>query len=269
MSENLYAQLTERNVGLLTEAQQKTLKETTIAVLGLGGLGGVIAEILARAGVESLNIVDNDKFEPSNLNRQIYCFDDTFGKLKTEVSEAFLKKINPQLKIQAFTEVTEENIDAILKGAAVAVLAIDSAKPCLIISRAARRLGIPLVEGWAIPYGNVRVITKDTPSLEEIYGFPTVGKDIKDITDEEYLQLKLAMLACMKKIEGVETFYPPAAIERIRARRIPSFAPLVWLTAVLMSLETIKIILNWGTQALAPRFALFNPFDGTIPGQET
>ncbi len=269
MFENLYAQLTDRNAGLVTEVEQKTLKETTVAVFGLGGLGGVIAEVLTRAGVGSLKIIDNDKFEPTNLNRQIFCFRDTVGKLKTEIAEAFLKKIDSQLKLQAFTQVTEENIDKILKDAAVAVLAIDSAKPCLIISRAARRLGIPLVEGWAIPYGNVRVITRDTPSLEEVYGFPTIGKEVKDITDEEYLQLKITMLARMKKIEGVETFYPPAAVEKIRAGRIPSFAPIVWLTAVLMSLETIKITLKWGTLALAPHFALFNPFNGTIPEQET
>lgn len=268
MGSEAYKNMINRNIGLLTESQQETLKNTTIALFGLGGLGGVIGEIFVRSGVGSLKIVDHDKFDPTNLNRQIYSFQDTIGRLKTDVTEEFLKKINPEVKIEKFIEVTTKNINQILKNASVAVLAIDSAKPCLIISRATRKLGIPLVEGWAIPYGNVRVLTKDSPSLEEAYKLPTIGKDIDAISDEDLKNLKLSMLASLKKIEGVEEFYPPAAIEKIAKGQIPSFAPLVWLTAVLMALETLKIILNWGKISVSPLFSLYNPFKNTIPKQE-
>lgn len=268
MRSEKYKELIDRNIGLINESQQATLKNSTVAVFGLGGLGGVISEILCRSGIGSLKIIDNDRFEPTNLNRQIFCFRDTLRKPKTTVTEKFLKRINPEIKIEKFTEITQDNVRQILKNAAVAVLAIDSAKPCIIISRAARELGIPLVEGWALPLGNVRVLTKNTPSLEEIYNLSTQHKDIDSIPQEEFANLKISMLQSLKKIEGIEEFYPPYAIERIKNGQIPSFAPLVWLTAVLMSLETLKVILNWGKISTAPRFSLYNPFDNTIPKQE-
>lgn len=265
-SEN-YRKLIDRNIGLISEDQQDQLKNSSVAVFGLGGLGGVIGEILCRSGIGSLKIVDNDKFDPTNLNRQIFCFRDTLHKPKTNVTEKFLKRINPGIKIEKFAGIAQSNIRLILKNAAVAVLAIDSAKPCLMISRTARELGIPLVEGWALPFGNVRVITKDTPSLEELYGLPTQGRNIDAMSEEEFTRLKIFMLRSLKKIEGIEEFYPPSAIERIQKGQIPSFAPLVWLSAVLMSLEAVKVILNWGKISTAPRFSLYNPFDNTVPKQ--
>ncbi|MBF0532572.1 MAG: ThiF family adenylyltransferase [Candidatus Omnitrophica bacterium] len=263
-----YHQMIDRNIGILTEAQQESLKGSTIALFGLGGLGGVIAEIFTRAGIGGLKIVDYDKFEPTNLNRQIFSFQDTLGRWKTDVTEEFLKKINPEIKIEKYNVIDQSNVDQILNNSKIAVLAIDSAKPCVIISRAAKRLGIPLVEGWAIPYGNSRVFMPDSPSLEEVYDMPTLGKDIADISDEDFKALKIYMLANLKKIDGVEKFYPPLAIERIQKGQIPSFAPIVWLTAVLMALETLRILLKWGEPILAPRFSLYNPFDNTIPRQE-
>jgi len=268
MWSDAYGQMINRNIGILTEDQQKSLQNTTIALFGLGGLGGVIGEIFARAGVGSLKIVDYDKFEPTNLNRQIFANHDTFGKWKTDVTEEYLKKINPEIKIEKFNEINQHNVDQILQNSQVAVLAIDSAKPCVIISRAAKKMNIPLVEGWAIPYGNTRVFTKDTPTLEEVYNLPSQGKAIEAVTDQDYAGFKLAMLSALKKIEGVENFYPPLAIERIQKGQIPSFAPIVWLTAVLMSFDALKILLKWGQPPLSPQFFLYNPFDNSIPKQE-
>lgn len=264
-----YGKMINRNIGILTQSQQENLQNTSVALFGLGGLGGVIGEILTRSGIGTLKIVDYDKFEPTNSNRQIFAFDETYGKMKTDVTESFLKKINPDIKIEKFNEVSSGNINQILNNASIAVLAIDSTKPCVIISRAARKNGLPLVEGWAIPFGNVRVFTKDTPTLEECYQLPTIGKDADAISDEEYKKLKIYMLSALKKINGVEKFYPPLAVERIMKGEIPSFAPVVWLTAVLMALETLKILLNFGTPSLAPKFGLFNPFDYSLPEQNT
>ncbi len=263
-----YSDLIQRNIGLLTDKQQYLLKNSSVAIFGLGGLGGVIAEIFVRCGICSFKIADNDKFEPTNLNRQIFAFRDTVGKFKTDVTEKFLKRINPEIKVEKFTEISTGNIGQILKGINCAILAVDSAKPCLIICRAAKQINIPVIEGWALPFGNVRVFTGNSPSLEEVYNFPTVGKDIDAISEEEYKNFKLYMLSTLKEIEGVDEFYPTLAVERIKQGKIPSFAPLVWLTAVLMSLETIKVILNLGKISVSPDFALYNPFNNSIPKQK-
>lgn len=269
MNDKQYEELTDRNLGFISKEQQELLRNSCFAVFGLGGLGGVISEILARTGIGHLKIIDYDKFDPTNLNRQVYCFRDTIGRMKTDVTEEFLKRINPGLKIEKFTEVNTKNINEILQGVTIGLLAIDNLKPCLIISRACRQLDIPLVEGWALPYANVRVFTKDTPTLEETYQMPTIGRDISDgIPEEEYEALKLHMMTTLKKVEGIEKYYSPLAIERIMKNTIPSFAPVVWLNGAIMSLEAIKVLLKWGKISLSPHFSLYNPFYNTIPKQE-
>ena len=169
MENDFYKKLVDRNIGLLSWDQQKGLKETCVSVFGLGGLGGVIAQILIRCGIGKMKIVDNDHFEPTNLNRQIFSYTSTLNQLKVDVTERFLKEINPDLIIEKFTVVNEETVNLMLEGSKVALLAIDKTKPCILISRACREKGIPLIEGWAIPFGNVRVYTKDTITLEEVY----------------------------------------------------------------------------------------------------
>lgn len=78
------------------------LKDSCVAVAGLGGLGSVVATSLARAGVGTLVIADFDKVELGNLNRQHYFMDD-IGDFKTQVIARHLKQINPYIKIIAHT----------------------------------------------------------------------------------------------------------------------------------------------------------------------
>jgi molybdopterin/thiamine biosynthesis adenylyltransferase len=263
-----YSRLVDRNIGILDERRQATLRDSPMAVFGLGGLGGVIAQVLVRAGVTSLALVDNDRFEPTDLNRQVYAYDDTLGELKTEATGRQLKKINPELSVRKFVSVSEANVGEILEGAKVALLAIDKIEPCLVVSRAARERGVPLVEGWAIPFANARVFDRHTPTLEETYGLPTAGRPLSDFSAEDFGRLGLAMLETLLKIEGVAGYYPPAAVERIRRGETPSFAPFVWLTATLMALEAIKVALGWGNVASAPAYALYDPVVHRIPRQE-
>ena len=262
MWSEFYKGLTNRNIGLLSEEQQEKLKNTTITVCGLGGLGGVIVEILARTGIESFKILDNDTFDTSNLNRQIFCFSDTLGQYKTDVTEQFLKNINPDIKIEKYLELTEENVNTFLKDTDVVVLSLDSLVPILIVSRAARRLKIPLVEGWAIAYGNVRVFNEQTPTLEEAYEFPTIDREISSISEDEAKYLIMQSLMSLQKIPGVAQFYPETAAARLQEKgEGTTLAPIVWLTCVMMSLEVMKIVLGWGQLALAPKFAVYDGFE--------
>ncbi len=75
------------------------LKNSRVAVFGLGGVGGYVAEALARVGVGTLDLVDNDVVSLSNINRQILALHSTIGILKTEAARQRLLDINPNLKI--------------------------------------------------------------------------------------------------------------------------------------------------------------------------
>jgi molybdopterin/thiamine biosynthesis adenylyltransferase len=262
-----YNQLTDRNIGLLTESDQQLLKESHVAVFGVGGLGGVIAEVLVRAGIGTLTLVDRDVFEASNLNRQIFAFEDSLGRKKTEVAASFLHRINPGLKTHSYPTVDDSNIEILMRDVGLALLALDDIVPCIVISRYAKRQNIPLVEGWAIPFANVRVFTSETPSLEEVYQMPTLHKDVSTISEEDRKSLNLKMLFHLQSIEGIGEYYPEAALSRIREGKITSFAPMVWLTAVLMATEALKIILHKGEPALSPAFHLYDPYRNRIPKQ--
>lgn len=75
------------------------LKNSRVAVFGLGGVGGYVAEALARAGVGALDLIDNDKVSLSNINRQILALHSTIGQPKTAAAKQRLLDINPDLRI--------------------------------------------------------------------------------------------------------------------------------------------------------------------------
>lgn len=90
---------TEMLIG--SEALEK-LKQSRVAVFGVGGVGGYVVEALARAGVGNIDIIDNDTISVSNLNRQIIALNSTVGKLKVEVSKERLLDINPSINVKTY-----------------------------------------------------------------------------------------------------------------------------------------------------------------------
>lgn len=92
------------------DAQMK-LAQKHVAVFGLGGVGGFCAEMLARAGVGELTIVDFDKVSETNINRQIIALNSTVGIDKTELFEKRLKDINSGLKINLINNFYDESLN--------------------------------------------------------------------------------------------------------------------------------------------------------------
>ena len=85
---------------LLGQEGMERLKQATVMVVGLGAVGGYALEALARAGIGHLILVDFDRFDETNINRQILALDSTVGKLKTEVAAARVKDINPSCLVE-------------------------------------------------------------------------------------------------------------------------------------------------------------------------
>lgn len=91
------------------------LEHSTVMVVGLGGVGAVAAEMVARAGVGNMTILDSDAVSETNKNRQIIAADSTIGHQKTEIVAARLKDINPDIHLTVINEyLTEENIASII-----------------------------------------------------------------------------------------------------------------------------------------------------------
>ncbi len=99
----------ERMEGLISKEEIETLKTKKIILFGLGGVGSYVAEILVRAGINNLTIVDFDKVDITNINRQLIALHSTIGKLKTEVMKCRLLDINNELNLKALALKIDEN----------------------------------------------------------------------------------------------------------------------------------------------------------------
>ena len=84
---------------LLGIPAMERLKASRVAIFGLGGVGGYVAEALARSGVGALDLIDDDKVCLTNLNRQILALRSTVGKYKVEVAAARVAEINPDCRV--------------------------------------------------------------------------------------------------------------------------------------------------------------------------
>lgn len=89
-----------RTALLLGNEGIEKLKKARVAVFGIGGVGGYVAEALARSGVGALDLIDKDTVSLSNINRQIIALHSTLGRLKTEVMAERIQDINPEIKVQ-------------------------------------------------------------------------------------------------------------------------------------------------------------------------
>ena len=106
--ERLRLQVKEDNI--------KKIKNTTVLVVGLGGVGSYATESLTRAGIGKLIIIDNDKIDITNLNRQLMTLHSNIGEYKTDVWDSRIKDINPNCEVIKITDfLTTDNIDIISK----------------------------------------------------------------------------------------------------------------------------------------------------------
>ncbi len=127
---------------------QAQLKKARVFIAGAGGLGSAAASYLAAAGVGVIRIVDHDKVELSNLNRQLLHRDSDIGRKKVESAAKRLKGINPELKVEALEEkLTETNIAQLLAGFDLVVDALDNLPTRYLLNRVAVEQNIPFFHG--------------------------------------------------------------------------------------------------------------------------
>lgn len=204
-----------RTEALIGEENLDKLAKKMITVVGVGGVGGACATMLARAGVEKVRIVDFDLVTSSNVNRQVIAFADTIGQKKVEVLSSMLKRINPNIFVDAICErLTKENVERIVKDSDVVVDAIDSVKDKLELILYCKRNNIYIVS--AMGAGN----RFDVPNfyLTDIYkthddGLAKVLR--KKLREENIKELDVVTSSSKpQKVEGVIgsiSYYPAAS----------------------------------------------------------
>lgn len=129
-----------------TEAMEK-LKNAHVAVFGVGGVGGYAVEALARSGIGSLDLIDDDVVCASNINRQIIALDATVGRPKVEVAEERILQINPDAQVRVFrTFLLPENGHLFdFSQYDYIVDAIDTVSGKLLLAETAYKQGVPII----------------------------------------------------------------------------------------------------------------------------
>ena len=107
----------DRTEKLISQENVAKLKNSTIALFGLGGVGSYVLEVLARSGIQNLIIIDKDVIDITNINRQLLATHSTIGKSKVDVAKERILDINPNCNVTAIKEfVSKENIENMLVG---------------------------------------------------------------------------------------------------------------------------------------------------------
>ena len=137
-----------RNLGALSEEESALLREKTVLVAGCGALGGYLIEMLLRLGVGEIRAADGDRFEASNLNRQLLSSPALLGKGKAEAAAERAAAVNPDVRFIAVPEfVTEENAATLIRGCDAVLDALDSVDSRLLLATACTEEKIPLIHG--------------------------------------------------------------------------------------------------------------------------
>lgn len=161
----------ERNMNTFSREENEQFKDFRVCVIGCGGLGGYVIEMLGRLGIGHITAVDGDVFEESNLNRQLISSEKLIGKEKALAAKERMREVNSEVVVTPVVQfVREENCGDILAGHHIVVDALDNMTTRRILAKTCDTLGIPLIHGaiagW---YGQVSAIMPGDGTMARIY----------------------------------------------------------------------------------------------------
>ena len=135
----------ERTIGLIGEEKVNILKNSSVAVFGVGGVGSFCAEALARAGVGQLTLIDCDVVNVSNINRQLYALNSTVGQYKVDVAKERIADINPEAKVTVHKIFYDKDNLIDLSGFHYVVDAIDTVTSKILLIENCKNNNIPII----------------------------------------------------------------------------------------------------------------------------
>jgi molybdopterin/thiamine biosynthesis adenylyltransferase len=256
-----YEEFSQRNIGFVTEDEQRALRVARVLVLGVGGMGGACVQTLARAGVGQLGLADFDVFDVSNLNRQVFATMQTVGQPKVEATAAQLRLINPEIRLELLGEDWPKLLDQLLGRYKIVINGMDDIAAGIVLYRKARAHGATVIDAYTSTLPSVTVVRPGAARPEERLGYPTRGIDAAAIDSDVAkdcmgLEIEYVMVHS-STAKHVDLEVASQLLSGKRKRM--SFAPMVITTGNLMAYEAIKLIL--GRQPAADeRGYFFNPW---------
>lgn len=236
-----YNDLFARNFTLFTAEQMEKLRKARCLSLGVGAMGGVATLLLARAGVENFILVDYDKFESHNMNRQPVCLLDTIGQAKTVATVKHLQNINPAITVEAVNEkISRGMLNRLLPKVDIVLLSADEGLIDILF-----HLGKAKVI-WAFCSGGLGVLATTTGD--------------KRVVDFQGLELPWNARQLWELYRDETGFTDDWWQDMLRRKITPStWNVTTWILGSLMAGEAVKIITEKWEPVSFPRFWFVSP----------
>jgi molybdopterin/thiamine biosynthesis adenylyltransferase len=233
-----------RHRGLISPEEQLVLQGKRVAIVGLGGVGGIHLLTLSRLGIGGFHIADPDRFELANFNRQVGANMRTLGRSKAEVMAEEARAINPALDLRVITDpIGPKNVDALLDGVDILVDGIDffSLPTRRLIFREARRRGLWAVTAGPIGFSTAWMVFSPTGmSFDDYFDM----HDAMDPADQV-----IAFFVGLTPRASHRTYFDLKQVDP-RSGRAPSAGLACQLCAGVAATQVLKILL--GRQPIHP-----------------
>ncbi len=249
----MYEQIFERNYGVFSREEQARIRNSKIVIVGSGGIGGMVAIVLTRSGIENFVLYDYDEYSITNLNRQIGCFQNTIGRNKAEVIKEQILAINPNANVVIHQKAALiEDMDQIIQEGDVFLPAADEWPLSIAMLNRAKELGIPAI--MAYPVGSlarVSVFLPESPYAAEclVQPYKANYEQLKGfMTDPQNRQvLYYYRTSGSMTQEWFDDFV-------VGKKTHPQLCSFVWVTGSLAALEIIKLVSKKWKPVAAPRY---------------
>lgn len=227
-----------RTEQLLGNDSLNKLRESRVAVFGIGGVGSYTAEILARGGVGTIDIIDNDTVGVSNINRQLIALHSTVGKPKVLVEKERLLDINPEMTVNIYQlfymPETAGQFDFAVYD--YIVDAVDTVSAKILLVEQAQKANTPIISSMGT--GN-----KLNPEMLEVSDISKTS--VCPLARVMRTELKKRGISKLKVVYSKEQPIKPSNQETHNGRHIPASTPFVPATAgILIASEVIKDIIK-------------------------
>lgn len=205
---------------LIGSGNVKALAGKSVTVCGIGAVGGHALETITRCGIGHIRVVDFDRIEISNINRQILALHSTLGMLKTDAAALRVKDINPDCTIETLpVYISEDNLDEVLSASDIVLDCIDSLSAKVALLEGAYRRGIPIISSMGAALRRDSSLVQSADILDT-YGCP-LAREVRS---------KLRKRGVGRGIEAVfspEKLRPEAAGEDESGERVLGSLPTV------------------------------------------
>ena len=185
---------TEKMIG---KKKLDLIESKSVLIVGIGGVGGIALEMLVRCGIKNIVVVDFDKFEESNLNRQILCDINNIGKLKTEIAKEKILSINPDANITIINQKLTDDIEDILPKTDYIIDACDYVKAKIGLVKFAIKNKIKIISSC----GTGNRLNPELLKITNIWKteYDPLAKKIRSELRKEKINYKLPVVSSFEK----------------------------------------------------------------------